>query len=442
MSVRRLLLAAAVALACLLLLKQMHWMHPRCTTQHQQPGLKSSTDSSSSSDGGRHAVHAPEAATAAAAAALPPGFRFKKVVAVIAYDRYEYFRQVIDSLRQAWGSDEYILAITIDGLPETEPEDPGPGSHAGADSNGSQNGKGIDASGDVKDGGGKGSKSGKKSKQHGSSSFDRAGRESIVAYSHHLQWLARNGRGAFKDVIVNASAVNLGVWPNKKRAVSGAMALSDFAIILEDDIVLERDALTWFEWHVTSGFIFERPDIAVATCWSTSFPYSESAVEGHDLLVTHDMGLLDKFWLDQWAQPWGWATWRRTWDAVGEGWNGQDLKLGRAIQAKGWFETMPLVARCNNIGSVGFHKQGLGVGHIHQRALTSASFPNLSACRYRELSRRNYSAPIGNEQLYTVARRGILPDHRMMHTTMEEHRLVLQNFREQHFEPSGWQSTC
>ena len=35
----------------------------------------------------------------------------------------------------------------------------------------------------------------------------------------------------------------------------------------EDDIVVAHDALRWFEWHVTSGLIFDNPDIAVATCW-------------------------------------------------------------------------------------------------------------------------------------------------------------------------------
>lgn len=423
----------AAAVIALLVVSQLRWLQqPLCiggaqTQTATAVRLSSAADSSEQeADAEAAAAPAPVAADAAQQqqAALPPDFRFKKVAAIIAFDRFEYFRRVVDGLRQAWGSHEYIVTITIDGPPS-------------ADGQGSGGGQpGSKKAGGKKGGGKKGSKS-------SSDSFNREGWEAIVAYAHHLQWLAAEGRGSFKEVIVNASEANLGVWPNKKRAVAGAMELSDFVVVLEDDIVLERDALRWFEWHVTSGLIFDRPEIAVATCWSSSFPYHSTAVEGHDLLVVREMGLLDKFWVDHWAQPWGWATWRRTWDAVGAGWSGQDIKLARAIQAQGWFETMPLVSRCNNIGSVGFHKKGAGVGHIHQRALTSASFPNLDRCAYRELPRANYTSHLGQEPLYTdVVRRGILPDTKFGSQSLEEHRQALRQFREQHPEPSNWQSTC
>ncbi|PSC73428.1 DNA-directed RNA polymerase III subunit RPC2 [Micractinium conductrix] len=356
-----------------------------------------------------------------AAAPLPPGFRFEKVAAIIAFDRFEYFRQTVDALRQAWGAEEYIVTITIDGPP------------AGAPSSSKRAGAGAATD----------SSSSGSSEAEADDGFNRAGWEAINAYARHLQWLARNGRGGFREVIINASAANIGLWPNKKRAVGGALALSDYVVVLEDDIVVAHDALRWFEWHVTSGLIFDNPDIAVATCWSTSFPHHTTAVEGHDMLVAKDLGLLDKYWVDNWAQPWGWATWRRTWDAVGEGWSGQDIKLARAIQERGWYETMPLVSRCNNIGSVGFHKKGATVGHVHQRALTSASFHNTRACTYTELPRVNYSAPVGKEPLYgAVARLGILRDIKFSQQSMETHRAAIQRFKEHHPEPSNWTSSC
>ena len=220
-----------------------------------------------------------------------------------------------------------------------------------------------------------------------------------MEYSKQLQWLARNGLG-FRDVLINASATNIGLWPNKKRAVDGALTLSDFAVILEDDIVLERDALRWFEWHVTSGFIFQRPEVAVATCWSASSPYDHDVVESHDYMAFRDLGLLDKFVVQPWATPWGWATWKRTWDVVGTNWTGQDLVLAQLVAAQGWFETIPLVARCNNIGSVGFHKRSATSSHIQQRAVTSASFQTLDRCAYAELPRKNKTGLLFNEEVY------------------------------------------
>ena len=327
------------------------------------------------------------------AAALPPGFRFNKVVAIIAFDRFEYFRQVIDALRQAWGAHEYVVTIWIDGPPQN------------------------------------------------ASSFDQEGWQSIVTYSHQLAWLARNASLGFRDVVVNAAETNVGVWANKKRSVAGAMELSDFAVILEDDIVVERDALRWFEWHVTSGLIFDRPDIALATCWSTSFPYHHGAVDAHDLLMVQQLGLLDKYWLYSWAQPWGWALWRRTWDALGAEWNGRDKKLGRQIQERSWLGTMPLVARCNNIGSMGFHKKGVAKGHVHRRAVTSGSFASLAHCTYAELPRRNVTGKVALEELYDFVRRGLGGnDVRYANASFEEHLLAASEFLRK--QPAPWHSSC
>lgn len=141
-----------------------------------------------------------------------------------------------------------------------------------------------------------------------------------VALAEQLAWLAQQGQG-FAAVHVNASAANLGLWANKKRAVAAAFDLSDFVVVLEDDVTLEQDGLRWFEWHVTSGLIFSHPNLALATCWSASFPYWPAAVEGRDVLAVRELGLLDKYW-------------------VRKGWGGGRLGLlgaaGTAGNRRGW----------------------------------------------------------------------------------------------------------
>ncbi|PRW61047.1 glycosyl transferase [Chlorella sorokiniana] len=332
-------------------------------------------------------------------AELPPDFRFNRVVAIVAYDRFEYFRQVIDALRRAWGSEEYTVVIAIDGPPKDEQQ-----------------------------------------QQH----FNRQGWADTVAYSEQLAWLAERGQG-FAAVHVNTSAANLGLWANKKRAVAAAFQLSDFVVVLEDDVTLERDALRWFEWHITSGLAFTRPELALATCWSASFPYWPAAVEGRDALAVRELGLLDKYWSDQWAVPWGWATWRRTWDAVGANWTGQDADLGQAVLSRGWRENIPLVARCNNIGSVGTHRAGQVDQHIHQRALTSGSFRGLATCQYRELQRANTSQHTTFEPLYAMVRQGIEGDARATAWSgkgMGEYREALRAWVAAQPDPSLYHSSC
>lgn len=271
---------------------------------------------------------------------VPLSFNHLKVVTIVAFDRFQYFRQCMEALRRAWGSDEYTVIVNIDGCP-VNPE-----------------------------------------------AYDGGGWHDVVAYSHQLQILAQAGVG-FKEVIVSIADAPIGLHRNKRRAVEAAFNLSDFVIVLEDDIVLDADALRWFEWHITSGYIFQRPEVALATCFASTFPYSsDSLVEAHDLLAVHNLGLLDKFKLLKWHTPWGWASWRRTWEAVGGNWTGRDMDLKDAIVQRNWFETQPMVARCNNVGVVGLHTRGAAGEPVHQRMVTSSSFPNTQLCQYSELQQR------------------------------------------------------
>jgi hypothetical protein len=337
---------------------------------------------------------------------VPPGFRYNKVISVIAFDRYEYFRQVMNRLAEVWGAREYSLIVTIDGAP-TEP---------------------------------------KKLKK-----FNRRGWENIITHTRQMQWLAERGLG-FKSVQLSLSETNIGVWPNKKRAVAGAFELGDFVVVLEDDILLERDALRWFEWHVESGYIFGRPEVAIATCWSDSFPFEDRPVEALDIVAVASLGLLDKFFLRSWATPWGWASWRRTWDVVGANWTGRDLHLAESLKRQGWVETMPMVARCTNIGAKGAHKRGLTEGDIQHKALTSAYFPNLDRCQYTDLGRRNVSS-VGKRdeggvrvmEIYKFVRHGVrlrqCPSCKANYT-LDQYESEARNFKVQDMEVPLGKSTC
>lgn len=266
---------------------------------------------------------------------LPDGFRYEKVIVLVAFDRFSYFREVVRAIIGAEGSDDYTLIIAVD--------------------------RPINSTSN-------------NAWQH------------LVQFSQDLSTLAKLQNIPIKDVIVSVSDTNLGVWKNKKRAVEMGFRVSDFVVVLEDDIVLETDALRWFEWHIDSGFAFQNPRIALATCWSNLFQYDNRPVEPYDIFLVNEFGLLDKYYTRSWATPWGWAMWKRTWEVVGEAWSGQDINLGRMIQAQQWEETLPLVARCNNIGSFGAHKQGTTHGHIHKRSITSGYFPAIQKCGYQNIN--------------------------------------------------------
>jgi hypothetical protein len=315
---------------------------------------------------------------------IPSHFIFDKVAVVIAYDRFEYFRQTIDHLRRAWGSEHYTVLIKVDGPPTNR------------------------------------------------TTFDEEGWLSITQYAKDLEYLSSRGIG-FKEVRVNISDQNVGLWPNKKSGVQWGFQQSDFVVVLEDDITLDVDALEWFEWHVTSGLIFNRPEIALASCWSPSFPYDKKYMEGHDLLLASELHAIDKYSLNPWATPWGWATWKTTWDTLGSNWTGQDRHLGTMVRDHKWFETQPFIARCNNIGSYGAHKKGQDIGHIHQRTFTSGSFKNVKGCRYKELA--------SSKPIYDLLRVGIFQNRKLENSTMEELSGKIEETKVQNKE-IPWNSTC
>ena len=325
---------------------------------------------------------------------IPKDFKYNKVVTIIAWNRYAYFRQVVTALRRAWGSSEYLLSIFIDGRVQREADD----------------------------------------------TWDEAGWWSVVQLSQQLQELAAVGQGGFREVHVNVSKTRIGVWPNKLRAVAYAFTLSDYVVVLEDDILLNPDALRWFEWHVTSGLIFRRPEIGLSTCWSGAFPFDPTNVEAHDITAVNSLGLLDKFMIQNWATPWGWAMWRRTWDKVGGNWTGQDSNLGQMIERLHWLETLPLVARCNNIGSFGANRHGATVGHVHERATTSADFSTVGHCEYKEYKRADRGKTL--ESLFRNLRMGILLDHKFENTTLEKYREDLNGWVAREENTEMYQSSC
>lgn len=296
-----------------------------------------------------------------------PLFNHNKVVVIIAFDRYVYFQSVVDALLSAKGSHDYTVVICIDGPKK-------------------------------------------------GSSFNAQGRASIIKLSAELELLTQKYKKPFKQVLVHASSTNSGIWQHKKSAVAQGFALSDFIIVLEDDVVLAPDALQWFEWHVTSGYIFKNPSIRLATCWSAAFPYNPQSLQWYDIVSVYTLGLLDKYVHNMWATPWGWAIWRNTWDGVKDNWTGQDVDLTRLMQEKHWYETQPVVPRCNNIGMTGQNSMGQTGSlaphdHIHRRQITSAIFPNIHKCRYTYWRRQNETLQPQHDTAYKGLRAGIGPGY-------------------------------
>ena len=302
-----------------------------------------------------------------------PREEFSRVAVFVAYDRYEYFSRAFDAFLAARGSERYDVLVFVDGETGRKPGD----------------------------------------------AFDREGWLAIQKHAENAAFLASRGAISVKSVSLDVASSNLRVWANKKRAVAAAMERAEFAIVLEDDIVVAPDAIEWFEM----AFGLARdPRIATAVCWSTSFPATtDPTLKAFDRLAVETLGMRDQYYENAHATPWGWSVWRSSWEKIGAGWTGQDSDLARIVRERGMVELMPQLARCDNVGAHGSTMRGGAGDPVHARALTSGDFPDApTAFRPARSKRSPPDGVVDYEKIYSIVRHGIEDDTRSVGVGLDE----------------------
>jgi hypothetical protein len=197
-----------------------------------------------------------------------------KIIAVIAYRRYEYLRRVLEGLAACDGIDAYKTLLHID-----------PGYTAVED-------------------------------------------------------LARHFPLRNKEVIVNPHSY--GCNGNVFAACAHAFSLTDYAVIIEDDIVPARDALRFFE-HVGDGYK------ADPKCFGACAYHREDASPDHYHALLRNYSCFT---------PWGWSTWRDRWDQMARAWpfgDGDmswDCVISKQVLGER-YQVHPRLARTQNIGAKG-----------------------------------------------------------------------------------------
>lgn len=148
---------------------------------------------------------------------------------------------------------------------------------------------------------------------------------------------------------------------NTFAALSSGFELSDYVIHLEDDILISRDGLQYFEWASQ----FENdPKIFTTGIWRNNngwLPEQKRPwIPGHERLADFNPGFA----------VWGWATWKNRWIEMKAGWTKGDDHFAS------WDETLsknvrgnrcsllPYISRANNIGEhLGTHRGAAWLSH-------------------------------------------------------------------------------
>lgn len=131
----------------------------------------------------------------------------------------------------------------------------------------------------------------------------------------------------------------LGCTANIKQALTRGFAVpnTDYVIVVEDDIVLHKDALKYFEWANSS---YKDDKSVFSVC---AYRRSDEVSMAYDISR------------NKWFTPWGWATWRDRWQEIRAKWDGETTESwDRVIQFNiigDRYEIYPHLARSQNIGA-------------------------------------------------------------------------------------------
>tara|TARA_A100001518_G_C1222380_1_gene67498 strand:+ start:1075 stop:1980 length:906 start_codon:yes stop_codon:yes gene_type:complete len=133
----------------------------------------------------------------------------------------------------------------------------------------------------------------------------------------------------------------LGLWENKKKALSLGFNESDYVIHVEDDILLSQDGLRFFEF--CKQLKYDERLFSVCGFNRGNQPRPEE-------WLTDDAKR--KVDMRQWYTPWGFATWFDRWKTFCSNWSGQDTSLNDTFRGER-FEAYPILSRVQNIGALG-----------------------------------------------------------------------------------------
>ena len=127
-----------------------------------------------------------------------------------------------------------------------------------------------------------------------------------------------------------------GCWTNKKFILDTAFSNTSFVIHVEDDVLLSKDALEFFEWakhkYTTEESVF------TISAYNNIINYYQD-----------ELSHVVKRNKNRFAQT-AWAIWKDRYDSIKD-WSGRDAEMyekGHFKQDK--YEIFPLLSRSNNIG--------------------------------------------------------------------------------------------
>lgn len=152
----------------------------------------------------------------------------------------------------------------------------------------------------------------------------------------------------FMEVDLTVNKRVLGLARNTGASTRRAFDICERVIVLEDDIVLSKDALKWFEW----GLDKYADDKSIWSITASSKYHIKSEAKGKNL---DPCGAFKQ----NFFSCWGWATWRDRYDEFWPIWprggSTWATPMKNYVVKKGYSQIGPYINRALQIGAQGVH---------------------------------------------------------------------------------------
>jgi hypothetical protein len=157
--------------------------------------------------------------------------------------------------------------------------------------------------------------------------------------------------GSFKSFTMQIADKNLGVWRSKLDILSKSFEMgSDFTILLEDDVLLKPDALSFCS--EACNYVLKAKELITVSLYSSNLVDMENISYSRAMkFVSENKDVFQEWGIRRWPFPWGLGLTKKTYNLfVAMGWNGNDQNMGQILREANGYDLFPIISRSDHIG--------------------------------------------------------------------------------------------
>jgi len=155
----------------------------------------------------------------------------------------------------------------------------------------------------------------------------------------------------FKSFTMQVADKNFGVWRSKLGILSKSFEMgSDFTILLEDDVLLKPDALSFCS--EACNYVLKADELITVSLYSNNLLELDNVAHSKaNQFITENPNVFHEWGLRKWPFPWGIGLSKKAYNSfISMGWNGNDQNMGQILKDANGYDLFPIISRSDHIG--------------------------------------------------------------------------------------------